>query len=339
MKLMNITGPVRVLGAACLLAASTAVAAFGQSNLVITIDTGPGHLQTQMMNRFAAELAERSGGAMTAQVFDSAQLFNSRDAGRAVARGDAGMTILTSPALSRVEPNLNVFDLPMLNGMSVEQRTALVDGALGERLNAALEANMDVVVPGKWLLLGRVMYWSTQRPLNTLADFNGLQVRIPGGAANVARLEALGATAVVMPFADTPLALQQGVVDATMGSTETMLSQNLVDTGIRHAFWDEGIVGFRIPIVNGAYWNGLSAEEQTIFTTLLNELVMEERVTVIEGEVSDQAALEAQGVTFVTASAEDVARAREILMGIQDGLIAELGIAEDVVALAAAGIE
>ena len=116
-------------------------------------------------------------------------MFNSRDVGKAVARNDVGMSILTTPSLSRIEPNLNVFDLPMLNGLSIEERNALVDGPLGDALSEMVGDKMGVVVPGDWFLLGRVLYWSTNTPLNSLDDFNGLQVRIPGGAANVARIE------------------------------------------------------------------------------------------------------------------------------------------------------
>ena len=333
-----ICGFRRVACAVGLFAATFAAPTWAADKLVISIDTGPSHLQTELVRRFAEELEKRSEGALTAEVFDSAQLFNSRDAGRAVSRGDAGMTILTSPALSRVEANLNIFDLPMLNGLAVEDRIALVDGELGQRLSDMVGQTLEVVVPGNWLLLGRVRYWSTKRPLNTLEDFKGLQVRIPGGAALVSRLEAIGATAVVMPFADTPLALQQGVVDATMGSTETMLSQNLVDTGISYSYWDEGIFGFRIPIVNAAYWDALSDDQRALFTEIWNEIMAEQRAVTMTNEDRDQAALEAQGVTFVTATPEDVARSRELQMAIQPELIQSLGISAEIVALAEAAI-
>ncbi|GAB4576584.1 MAG: C4-dicarboxylate TRAP transporter substrate-binding protein [Roseibium sp.] len=321
------------------LAAFSAGSATAQEKLVVSLDTGATHLQSRLVRQFVETLEERSGGALTGEVFDSAQLYNSRDAGKAVARGDVAMSILTTPALSRIEANLNVFDLPMLNGLSIEQRNALVDGELGRQLSQMVGERMGVVVPGKWLLLGRVLYWSTTKPLASLEDFKGLQVRIPGGAANVARLEALGATAVVMPFADTPLALQQGVVDATMGSKETMVAQKLVDTGIRHAFWDRGIVGYRMPIVSRQYWGSLNDDQKTLFTEAWNEIVAIEREDALKGEVSDQKTLEAQGVTFSEANQAEAAKAREILMPIQPGLIEKLGISAEIVSLAEAGIK
>ncbi len=334
----NLLGSLR-LPVAGALTAALMTSALAADKLVVSLDTGATHLQTRLVNQFVDMLEERSGGEMTGEVFDSAQLFNSRDAGKAVARGDAGMSILTTPSLSRIEANLNVFDLPMLNGLSIEQRNALVDGELGQKLSGMVGERMGVIVPGNWLLLGRVLYWSTGKPLAKLDDFNGLQVRIPGGAANVARLEALGATAVVMPFADTPLALQQGVVDATMGSKETMVAQKLVDTGIKHAYWDQGIVGYRMPVVSTQYWDSLDDSQKTIFTEAWNEIVAIERQDALDGEVTDQATLESQGVVFAEATPEDAARAREILMEIQPGLIEKLGISPEVIALAEAGVQ
>ncbi len=330
---------LRHLPLAGVLTAALMTSAVAAEKLVVSLDTGATHLQTRLVNQFVKTLEERSGGAMTGEVFDSAQLYNSRDAGKAVARGDVSMSILTTPALSRIEANLNVFDLPMLNGLTIDQRNALVDGELGSKLSDMVGERMGVVVPGNWLLLGRVLYWSTSKPLAKLDDFKGLQVRIPGGAANVARLEALGATAVVMPFADTPLALQQGVVDATMGSKETMVAQKLVDTGISSAYWDQGIVGYRMPIVSKAYWDSLDDGQKTLFTEAWNEIVAIERKDALDGEVSDQKTLEGQGVTFSEATPEDAARARDILMEIQPGLIEKLGISAEIVSLAEAGTQ
>lgn len=93
---------------------------------------------------------------MTFEVFDSNQLFSSRDATKAVVRGDAGMTILVTPYLSRVVSNCNVFDLPMLNGTSAGTRAVLLDGELGANLTAQTEAKIDLVILGKYWPMGKV---------------------------------------------------------------------------------------------------------------------------------------------------------------------------------------
>ena len=327
---------LRGLAAALVAAMLTPAAALAADTLTITLDTPPTHQRTIMVRRFADLLVERSGGALTYELFDSGQLYNDRDAGRAVARGDADMSVLTTPALSRVEASLNVLDLPLLYGMTADQRAAMVDGPLGARLSQAVGDSLGVVVPGNWYVLGRVLYWTTTKPLTQFADFTGLQIRIPGGAANVERLASLGGNAVVMPFADTPLALQQGVVDGTMGSIETMVSQHMVDNGIRHGFWDQGIVGYLIPIVSQSYWSSLTAEEQALFTAVWNEVVPEQRSGILDNEAAGMATLQSQGVSFAEATAEDVAEARARMMERQAALVESLGIPADVMELAQA---
>ena len=330
---------LRGLAAALLALSLTPAAGLAADTLTITLDTPPTHQRTQMVRRFADLLVERSGGALTYELFDSGQLYNDRDAGRAVARGDADMSVLTTPALSRVEASLNVLDLPLLYGMTADQRAAMVDGPLGARLSQAVGDSLGVVVPGNWYVLGRVFYWTTTKPLTSFADFTGLQIRIPGGAANVERLASLGGNAVVMPFADTPLALQQGVVDGTMGSIETMVSQHMVDNGIRHGFWDQGIVGYLIPIVSQSYWASLTAEEQALFTAVWNEVVPEQRAGILDNEAAGIATLQSQGVSFAEATAEDVAAARARMMERQAALVDSLGIPADVMELAGAAAQ
>ena len=329
----------RALIAACgtaIAIAATAGMAAAEDALVISSATPPQHMQTKTMQWFADELEARSGGALTSKIFDSSQLYNARDVGKAVARGDAGMAIVPSPYLSRVEANINVVDLPMLNGLSEEERSAMLDGPLGQKLSELLGAKMGVVVPGNWPLLGRVMYWSTAKPLTNYQEFSGMQVRIPGGAAPAARVEAMGGVPVVMPGSDMPLALQQGTVDATMGSIESVVQQKLTDVGVTHGFWDKGIVGFLIPIVSPAYWDGLSADQQALFTEVWNETVEKQRALAVELDGEYRATLADWGVTITDASDQDVDMAVEKMMPIQAGLVEKLGISEEVMALAEA---
>lgn len=157
---------------------------------------------------------------------------------------------MPSPYLSRVEPNINVLDLAMLKGMSEHERAEMLDNGLSAKLGELLNAKMGVVVPGNWPILGRVYYWSTTKPLTNFDEFEGMQVRIPGGAGPAAVVEGMGGVPVVMPGSDAPLALQQGTVDATMLSIESMVKQKLTDVGVRYGFWDQGIVGMLIPVVS-----------------------------------------------------------------------------------------
>ena len=316
------------------LLAGYSTAALAADELVISSATPPQHIQTLTMVSFAEALMERSGGALKAKVFDSSQLYNARDVGKAVARGDVGMATVPSPYLSRVEANINVLDLPVLKGMTADERSVMLDGEVGDILNEKLGAKMGVVVPGNWPVLGRVYYWSTSKPLTNFDEFVGLQIRIPGGAGPAAVVEGMGGIPVVMPGSDMPLALQQGTVDGTMASIESVVQQKLTDVGIRYGFWDQGIVGFLIPIVSQTYWDSLTADEQALFTEVWNEIVAEQRTANKAVDAEMRATLADWGVTISDADIDAARAMREKMMPQQEAVISKYELDASLVDLA-----
>ena len=303
------------------LMAGFAFTAHAADELVISSATPPQHIQTLTMTAFADALTERSGGALTAKVFDSSQLYNARDVGKAVARGDVGMATVPSPYLSRVVANINVLDLPILKGLTLDQRAAMLDGEVGDILNGMLNEKMGVVVPGNWPALGRVYYWSTSKPLTNFEEFVGMQVRIPGGAGPAALVEGMGGIPVVMPGSDMPLALQQGTVDATMASIESVVQQKLTDVGVSYGFWDQGIVGFLIPVVSQGYWDSLTADEQALFTDVWNDVVAEQREANKAVDAEMRATLASWGVTISDADISSALAIRDQMMPQQQAVI------------------
>lgn len=331
---MNIKSKLVAAGIAATISLGGALPSFAADKLVITMDTPPGHVRTRMIRQFVDMMVDRSGGTMEFEVFDSNTLYSSRDAMKAVPRGDAGMTVLITPYLSRVVSDYNVFDLPVLNGMTEDQRAAMLDGGLGDALSKQAEDKLGIVIPGKYWSMGKVYLWSTAKPMNEFADLKNMQIRIPGGAALVMRMDAIGASAVAMPGSDVPLALQQGTVDATMSGPDYVYNNKFWDAGVRHGFWDGGIVGFLAPMVNKGYWDSLTADEQKLFTDTWNEITEIERQTVKEEEDKFVALLAENGITTVAATAEDVAQANEAMMAIQPAMIEKLEISAEIVDLA-----
>lgn len=222
----------------------------------------------------------------------------------------------------------------MLNGMTQEERGEMLDGPLGQELSRLLEEKMGLEVPGNWPLMGPIMYWSTEKPLTSFDDFKGMNMRIPGGSAPAARVKAMGSIAVKMPGSDMPLALQQGTVDATMSSIETMVVQKLTDVGISYGFWDRGIVGFQILLVSAKYWAMLTEAEQALFTEVWNETVVWQREQSIAQQAEYLDTLRGWGVTITEATPEAAAAMGADMMSIQQPLIERTKITPTVVSLA-----
>ncbi len=334
---MTLTRPLRsALLCAALIAPFPALAG---PNLTITLDTPPSHVRNVYVARFAEALTERSGGELTVEIFDSGQLYSSRDSGRAVARGDVGMAIESTAPLSRVEQNLVVLEFPLFSGQPAEVMYRVVDGPLGQRLGEMVSERMGVVALPGWFVLGEINTYSTVTPLTSLASLDGLQVRHPGGVGAVAYLAETGANPVSMPFTDVPLALQQGAVDAIVSSNASIVSASLQESGLRHAYLNRMLIGFYMPIVSQSYWSQLTADQQQLFRDTWAEFVDEQRAAAEQQQAEARATLEAAGMSFVDQPAEEAAALRARLQPAQERLIAELGIADEILALARESLE
>lgn len=332
----------RQWGHAALFAATTLICAgpaFAGPKLTITLDTPPSHVRNIYVGRFADALTERSGGELTVEIFDSGQLYSSRDSGRAVARGDVGMAIESTAPLSRIEQNLVVFEFPMFSGQTPEKMHTIVDGPLGQRLSEMVGEKMDVVALTGWYVLGEINTYSTKTPLTSLESLRGLQVRHPGGVGAVAYLEEAGANPVSMPFTDVPLALQQGTVDAIMSSNASIVSAKLNESGLSHAYVNRMLVGYYMPIVSKTYWSELSDDQKQLFRDTWAEFVGPQREAAAQQQADARATLEAAGMTFVEQPAEEAAAMRDKLQPRQDKLISELGIAPEILELAKAALQ
>ena len=249
------------------------------------------------------------------------------------------MAIVSTAPLSRIEPALTLMEFPMFSGIPSEQMSEIVDGPLGQRLGEMLGEKMDVVALSGWYMLGSINTYSTNAQLNSLDDFAGLQIRHPGGVGAVAYFEELGATPVSMPFTDVPLALQQGTVDAIVSSNASIVSASLHESGLRYAYLNNMLTGYYMPIVSHAYWDQLSEEQQDLFRATWAEFVTGQRVDAQRQQDEARATLEAAGMVFVEQPAEEAAAMRERLAGAQERMITELGIDDEVMALARAALQ
>ena len=82
--------------------------------------------------------------------------------------------------ISRVVPNEKRMDLPMFYGVSIDKIHEVMDGDLGQELNAEIEEKLQVKIIGKYLDLGHGSVFTTETPVNSLLDLKGLTLRVPG---------------------------------------------------------------------------------------------------------------------------------------------------------------
>lgn len=160
--------------------------------------------------KFAEVVKAKSGGRMEIQVAPSAQLGDDAAMVTAVRTGALDMTANSQGAVSVAVPEYAAYGMPFLFS-SATQAFKLLDGPLGKEL-AQKSAEKGLVVLGYWDNGIRHMT-NSKRPITKVEDMKGLKMRTPPDAVLVDIMQALGAEAQQIKFAELYVALQQGVVD------------------------------------------------------------------------------------------------------------------------------
>lgn len=295
----------------------------------ISLDTGPATSRVEWVQRFAEAVEERSGGRIRPEMFHSGQLFRDSDVARAIRQGNIEMAVPGTWQLGGFDPRLNIFQLPVMYGRAAEEVNAVVDGPVGQMLAQDLAQQLGVVIIGSWMDLDSGSVFTTTEQINSHADFEGLTIRYPGGAAIEERLRALGATPVHVPFPDVPLGLQRGNFNGMISTANTIASAMLWESGIRFGYLEANSRDKFIPMVSSNFWQSLDDELRQIVTEEWARMIPAAREDIAARGATDEQQLEAHGIVLVRPDAEELNRTREILMAGQDRTAEQLGIPAD----------
>ena len=212
--------------------------------------------------KFANEVNERSNGKMRIQVYANSTLGGDRDLLETCADGDIPFVVQnTAPQVSFM-PDLAVFDLPCVFDSLDDCRLKIDDPQFYGLIS-------DVYTKGGYHLLGmadqgfRVM--STNKPVNSLADFKGQKIRTMENSYHLSFWEALKANPAPMSFSEVYIGLQQHTIDAQENPYEVIVSNKLYEQQ------DYIVETNHLPqlislIVNDEFFQDLSKEEQEIMT-------------------------------------------------------------------------
>jgi len=336
---MTVDRAKKMAGALALVAAAFASgAAFAQDKLRISLDTNPVHVRNRAVDTFAEELKKRVGNKLVIEIYPSGQLFRDRDVPRALRQGGVEMAVPGTWQLDGVEPNAAIQTLPMFYGVPGNVVHSVMDGKLGEFLNRRMEDRLKVKILGKWFDLGGQHFFGIDKPITAHADLKGMKIRHSGGSANAARINGLGATAILIPFPDLPLAISQGVIQGVATTYESTFSSKLHDAGLKYAFEDYQFWGQYVPMISQAFWNKQPKDVQDAILAAWDIAASSQREAAAAAQAKARETLVAAGMKIVVPSAADVVATRKSLMHLQDDLVKQMKIDQDAVEAAKAGL-
>lgn len=316
-------------GIALVCIACTAQAA--EYTINVSLDTSAHHVRNEFFHQYAAAIEKKSDGQVALHVYDSASKFAGPNVVTALAQGAIDMGAPAQQHISKFVPNAGILLLSMFYGVGLDQIHGVVDGPLGDELNREIEQKLHVVVLGKPLDLGYGTVFTTDKKLTKPSDLEGMKVRVPGGAATLARYRVFGSTPVQIAWTDVPQALQTGVVPAIWATQHSVASAQLWDAGLHHAFEDKQAFVEYVPMLSSNAWNRLPAKYQTLLRTTWNDMVGQEREAARQDQQEAQQINAAYGIETVNPQQADLDAMREKLLEAQPEIVKTLRMDADFV--------
>lgn len=225
----------------------------------VAVGDGAGGTQEALGKAFVAALEEQSGGEMTAQLFLNGQLGDEQDTVTALATGTLDFSILAINNLTPFSPSVGTLTLPYVI-LSQEDAETITQGEVGQRMVEQTIEDAGVRIVG-WGYSGFRVLTNSRRPVETVADLQGLQIRTPRNEIMIETYKAWGINPTPMAWSETFAALQQGVVHGQDNPYMTIYAMKFDEvqsyiTNIRYVFSIEPL------IVSEALFESLSDEQQ-----------------------------------------------------------------------------
>lgn len=220
-------------------------------------ETHPGHIAAV---QFAENVAERTNGEVTVELFPANQLGSPPEQLEQTVLGAIDMNLPTHGGLDKYDRALGTAMTPFAFS-SYEHAHDVLDGEFTDWVAPKLE-DQGLVMLGHWEY-GFRNITNSVKPINTPEDVAGLKLRTPPELQIVAAMEGLGAATTQIAFPELPNALNQGVVQGQENPVGVIYHYNLNDFQ-DHMALTRHVYNSMIHVVNKDTWDKLTPNQQRI---------------------------------------------------------------------------
>jgi TRAP-type transport system periplasmic protein len=248
-----------------------------------------------LKEKFKKIVEKESHGELEVQIFANSTLGAEKEFYDGVRNGTIEMGIPGLIMQSDI-PKMGVPEWPFLF-RDFDHVKKVLNGPIGEELTADLDPKHGVT-PLAWSANGFRMF-SSNRPIKSMKDFEGLRLRMPNIPNYIKLGESLGANVSPLPISEVFTALEQKVVDAQDNPIATLRSSgwNEVQSDVlesKHMFSPN------IYIINSKFFNGLTKKQQKIIQKAAKESAAYEFELLEKGYEDDKKFLQENGIKFTT---------------------------------------
>ena len=281
------------------LVASIALAACGERADVVVLKLGhsldTGHTVHKGMVHMAERLDEISNGQMRIDIYPSGQLGGERETVELVQIGSLAMTKVSTSPLESFVPAMQLFSVPYVF-RDREHFFNVLDSEIGKEL---LESTEVARLRGLgYYDAGSRSFYTTDKPVHSPADLNGLKIRVQKSQTSVRMVAALGGSATPISWGELYTALQQGVVDGAENNPPSFYLSRQYEVS-RYYSLDEHTSVPDILLMSSRIWDDLTPQQQAWLQEAVDDSVTYQRKLWQEATDEALAAVQAAGVEVI----------------------------------------
>ncbi len=293
-------------------------ASLGNFEMIVGHAQPEGNPRYVSMEKFAADVAEKTHGHVTVTVFGNGQLGTEKEMLEQVV---AGVSQGMRGGQFDFSPRLLMFTAPFLTNTRA-QVTALLKSDLAKKVCAEAEESTGTVIINLCDAGGYRQFSNNQHPITKPADLQGLKMRTNGMKTIDLTFLTLGATTTTVPYADLYMGLKTGIADGQENPWVNVLGMKFYEvqkyfTEVNYQFHPDPFY------VNAEWWNSLPEEFRTILSECATEMGDYNDQLIDQNSGAAKQEIIASGAEVYTPTAEELQAFQDACKPVYEKMVAE----------------
>ncbi|MDO4484845.1 MAG: TRAP transporter substrate-binding protein [Clostridia bacterium] len=278
-------------------------------------ETNPRYIS---MESFAADVAEKTHGHVTVEVFGNGQLGTEKEMLEQVVGG-----VIQGMRGGQFDfsPRLLMFTLPFLTNTRAEV-TALLQSDLAKKVCAEAEETTGTIILNLCDAGGYRQFSNNAHPITKPDDLKGLKMRTNGMKTIDMTFQAMGANTVSVPYADLYMGLKTSIADGQENPWVNVMGMKFYEvqkyfTQVNYQFHPDPFY------VNAAWWNTLPEEFKTIISECATAMGEYNDQLIDENSDAAKQVIIDSGAEVYVPTAEELAAFQEACKPVYEQVVAE----------------
>ena len=251
----------------------------------------------QALESFSKNIAKETNGKIKAKVYANGILGDETQVLQQIQQGIIDIGRISTSNLSQFNQKFSIISMPYLfNDMDHFKKFA--SSEIGQNFLKSTSENGFIGVT--FYTNGFRSFYTTNTPINSPADLNGLKIRVIGDPTSIEMVNKLGGKATPMAYSEVFSALQQGVLDGAESAVTVLTNGSHGEVAKFFSFDEHSLIPDVVVISKKTFEKLNTQEKEILINEIKNSWKLQDKLFMEDMEKAYKTAKEKMGVKFNT---------------------------------------